>query len=170
MTNTPEHSPAADRASSSARMTRRGFGLLGGVALVGGAVFASRWYNISAQAGVDGTLSAPDVHAAALSGDVLLVDIRRPDEWQRTGVGEGAVPLDMRRDDFTDALLAQTGGRTDAAVALICARGVRSRGLTRRLTGAGFANIIDVPEGMLGSGAGPGWLKRGLPTVTWAPA
>ena len=26
-------------------------------------------------------------------------------------------------------------------------------------------NIIDVPEGMLGSGAGAGWIKRGLPTV-----
>ncbi|WP_299610258.1 rhodanese-like domain-containing protein [uncultured Tateyamaria sp.] len=170
MTKTPEHTSKTDRASAPARMTRRGFGILGGAALVGGAVFASRWYNISAQAGVDGTLSTPDAHVAALSGDVLLIDIRRPDEWQRTGVGEGAVPLDMRRDDFTDALLARMDGRTDTAVALICARGVRSRGLTRRLTGAGFTNIIDVPEGMLGSGAGPGWLKRGLPTVAWAPA
>lgn len=170
MNDMPEHSPASDRAKAPARMTRRGFGLLGGAALVGGAVFASRWYNISAQAGVEGTLSAPDVHAAALSGAVLLIDIRRPDEWARTGVGEGAVPIDMRRDDFTDVLLGHTAGRDDTPVALICARGVRSRGLTRRLTGAGFSNIIDVPEGMLGSGAGPGWLKRGLPVVAWAPA
>lgn len=170
MKDKPEHSPETGRASAPARMSRRGFGLLGGAALVGGAVFASRWYNISAQAGVEGTLSAPDVHAAALSGDVLLIDIRRPDEWERTGVGEGAVPIDMRRDDFTDALLARTGNRSDTPVALICARGVRSRGLTRRLTGAGFTNIIDVPEGMLGSGAGPGWLKRGLPVMAWVPA
>lgn len=118
---------------------------------------------------MEGTLSVPDAHQAALSGAVLLIDIRRPDEWQRTGVGEGAVALDMRRDDFTEALLALTGGRNDAPVALICARGVRSRGLTARLTSAGFTDIIDVPEGMLGSGAGPGWLKRGLPVVTWTP-
>ena len=32
---------------------------------------------------------------------------------------------------------------------------------------AGFTNIIDVPEGMLGSGAGPGWLKSGLPLTEW---
>ncbi|MEL7131246.1 MAG: rhodanese-like domain-containing protein [Pseudomonadota bacterium] len=170
MTDRPTNHPPADRAQAPARITRRGFGLLGGAAIVGGTVFASRWYNISAQAGVDGTLSAPDVHAAAASGAVLLVDIRRPDEWARTGVGEGAVPIDMRRDDFTEALLGHTGGQDDTPVALICARGVRSRGLTRRLTGAGFTNIIDVPEGMLGSGAGPGWLKRGLPVVTWVPA
>ncbi|APX13610.1 rhodanese-like domain-containing protein [Tateyamaria omphalii] len=150
-------------------MTRRGFGLVAGGTIIGGAVFASRWYNVSAVAGVDGTLSVPDAHAAAVSGAVILIDIRRPDEWQRTGVGEGAVPIDMRRTDFTDVLLKRTSGRTDVRVALICARGVRSRGLTRRLTGAGFTAILDVPEGMLGSGAGPGWLKRGLPVVAWAP-
>ncbi len=150
-------------------MTRRGFGFLAGGAIIGGTVFASRWYNVSARAGADGTLSVPDAHAAALSGAVLLIDIRRPDEWQRTGVGEGAIPIDMRREDFADVLLHRTSGHMDAPVALICARGVRSRGLTRRLTGAGFTAIIDVPEGMLGSGAGPGWLKRGLPVVAWAP-
>ncbi|MEO0400920.1 MAG: rhodanese-like domain-containing protein [Pseudomonadota bacterium] len=152
-----------------ARMTRRAFGLGAGAVIVGGAVFASRWYNIAAEAGVEGTLSTPDAHASAVAGAIVLVDIRRPDEWERTGVGAGAVPIDMRRDDFTDALLVQTGGRTDTPVALICARGVRSRRMSERLLAAGFTTIIDVPEGMLGSGAGPGWLKRGLPTVAWSP-
>lgn len=149
------------------RMTRRGFGLAVGATVVGGAVFASRWYNITAEAGVEGTLSTPAAHTAALSGDIILIDIRRPDEWGRTGVGEGAIPIDMRRDDFTDELLVHTGGSVDRPVALICARGVRSRRMSERLTAAGFTTIIDVPEGMLGSGAGPGWLKRGLPTVAW---
>ncbi|MFL4468544.1 rhodanese-like domain-containing protein [Tateyamaria armeniaca] len=166
---TKVHGPQSTN-QKPARMSRRASGLGAGALIVGGAVFASRWFNISAEAGVDGTLSVPDAHKAAVSGTALLIDIRRPDEWQRTGVGEGAIALDMRRDDFTEALLAQTEGRTDAAIALICARGVRSRGLTRRLTSAGFTNIIDVPEGMLGSGAGPGWLKRGLPVVAWTPA
>lgn len=169
MTDRPTEHSQTDRAGASARMTRRGFGIAAGVAIVGGAVFASRWYNISAEAGVEGTLSTPDAHTAAVGGAILLIDIRRPDEWERTGVGEGAVPLDMRRKDFTDALLTRTDGRRDVPIALICARGVRSRHLTERLTTAGFTTIIDVPEGMLGSGAGPGWLKRGLPTVTWAP-
>ncbi|WP_415404162.1 rhodanese-like domain-containing protein [Tateyamaria sp. SN3-11] len=153
-----------------ARMSRRAFGLGGAALLVGGTVFAARWFNISAEAGIEGTLSTPDAHSAALSGEILLVDIRRPDEWERTGLGEGAVPIDMRRDDFTEALLTHTGGRTDAAVALICARGVRSRRMSQVLNAAGFTTIIDVPEGMLGSGAGPGWLKRGLPIMSWSPA
>lgn len=146
------------------RISRRAVLVLGGAAVTATGVFAANWFNISAQ--VDDTaLSVGDAHRRAVAGDVLLIDIRRPDEWARTGVGEGAVPLDMRRDDFTEALLTLTGGRSDVPVALICARGVRSRHLTSRLTEAGFSRIIDVPEGMLGSGAGPGWLRAGLPVV-----
>lgn len=155
------------RTKTSTRMTRRGFGFLGVAAIVGGAVFAARWFNVTAQAGGEGTLSAPDAHKAAVAGNVLLVDIRRPDEWSRSGVGAGAVTLDMRRPDFAEALLLITNGQTDMPVALICARGVRSKAMSRRLSKVGFSNIIDVSEGMLGSGAGPGWLKRGLPTVVW---
>lgn len=154
---------------SPARLSRRLFGVGAGALLVGGTVFAAGWYNIAARAGGEGTLSVAAAHKGALSGEILLIDIRRPDEWQRTGVGEGAIPLDMRRGDFTDALLARTQGKTDRPVALICARGVRSRGLGARLTKAGFTNIIDVPEGMLGSGAGPGWVKSALPVVAWSP-
>jgi hypothetical protein len=35
--------------------------------------------------------------------------------------------------------------------------------MNKRLEAAGFDNILDVPEGMLGSGAGPGYIERGLP-------
>ena len=35
------------------------------------------------------------------------------------------------------------------------------------MTKAGFSNIIDVPEGMLGSAAGPGWLAADLPTLPY---
>jgi rhodanese-related sulfurtransferase len=158
----------SENPAPSGRMTRRAFGLAGVAAIGGGAVLAARWYNITARAGAEGTLSTEEAHKAAVAGDVILIDIRRPDEWASTGVGEGAIPLDMRRKDFTDALLLHTAGRTDVPVALICARGVRSRNLTNKLTDAGFTTILNVPEGMLGSGAGPGWIKRDLPLVAWA--
>ena len=102
---------------------------------------------------------------AARNGRVTLVDIRRPDEWADTGIPNGAVPIDMRRDDFVDALLRAVDGDRTAPVALICARGVRSDRQSARLAEAGFTDVIDVPEGMLGSAAGPGWLERGLPVV-----
>lgn len=100
----------------------------------------------------------------AESGAITLVDIRRPDEWAKTGIGRPANPLDMRREDFIAALSSLVDGQRDAPVAIICARGVRSARLARALDEAGFTRIIDVPEGMLGSKAGPGWLARDLPT------
>ncbi|MFV2035652.1 MAG: rhodanese-like domain-containing protein [Halocynthiibacter sp.] len=99
------------------------------------------------------------------SGEIILIDIRRPDEWEGTGIGKGALPLDMRRDDFIDALDAIMEGKRDSPVALICAAGVRSNRMSQRLADAGFERVIDIPEGMLGSRAGPGWIERGLPLV-----
>lgn len=152
--------PRSDGKKAPSRIARRGF-VLGGLAVA--AVGGSHWFNLGAQAAGDGKLSTPDAHAAATDGSITLVDIRRPDEWARTGVPESGIALDMRRRDFTAALLEQVGGDKSAPIALICARGVRSRGLSARLRQAGFTQIIDVPEGMLGSGAGPGWVRRGLP-------
>ena len=111
------------------------------------------------------TLDPASAHAAAAAGEITLIDVRRPDEWEATGMPRGAVPIDMRRDDFLDALDAAIGGDRAASVAIICARGVRSDRVSARLSEAGFTRVIDVPEGMLGSGAGPGWLARGLPVA-----
>lgn len=152
------------------KISRRTLLFGGGVAvLASGAIYAAGgrnlFYSAITETSAAAKLSAPEAHTQAVAGDILLVDIRRPGEWTRTGSGEGANRLDMRRDDFIDALKELTGGRTDTPVALICARGVRSARMNNRLIEAGFTQIIDVPEGMLGSAAGPGWVKRGLPVV-----
>ncbi len=116
----------------------------------------------------EATLLDPEqAHAQALAGEILLIDIRRPDEWKLTGVAEAAVPIDMRRRDFIDAARAEQAKRGGVPVALICARGVRSRRMTNALADANVGPIIDIPEGMLGSRAGPGWLKRNLPVTAW---
>lgn len=153
------------RVSREMPTTRRIVLLGSGAAIAGAAVFAGRWFNIGAATDGDDRITAPEASAAVAAGELTLVDIRRPDEWALTGIAQGAVPLDMRRDDFETALLQALGGDRAAPVALICARGVRSRGMAKRLGRAGFTRVIDVPEGMLGSGAGPGWIARGLPVV-----
>lgn len=141
-------------------LARRGV-LVGGLALGGGA--AAYWFNIAGSVG-GGALSVQAAHQAARDGEITLVDIRRPDEWAHTGVPEGSIPLDMRDPEFALKMLRLLPDKS-APVALICARGVRSRGLSNRLRAVGFTNVIDVPEGMLGSGAGPGWLAARLPVT-----
>ena len=139
-----------------------------GTAVIAIAAGAAGWQLFREPAVYNGnSLTVSQAHRKAVAGEIILVDIRRPDEWRRTGVGEGANPIDMRRDDFVQALTQVAGTDKDAPIALICARGVRSARLSNRLTEAGYTNIIDVPEGMLGSRAGPGWLGENLPTRTY---
>ncbi|WP_424970855.1 rhodanese-like domain-containing protein [Dinoroseobacter sp. S76] len=143
-------------------VSRRSCLILGGLTLVSGAAAFGTVY--LARADTARVLSPPEALEAALSGEILLVDIRRPDEWDATGMPQGSIGIDMRRDDFLEAVLAARATPAQP-VAVICMRGVRSARVTRMFEAAGITSIIDVPEGMLGSLAGPGWLKRGLPVM-----
>jgi len=111
------------------------------------------------------TLSAQEAFNGANEGTLTLIDIRTPGEWARTGVGTGAIPIDMRAPDFLDQLMQNVDGNPNAPIALICATGGRSSRLAKALTTAGFTNILDVSEGMMGSRAGPGWISQGLPVT-----
>lgn len=141
--------------------TRRSMMVLGLTAVMGGALA----YPMVFPAFGGTTLDAPSAHEKQRAGDILLIDIRRPDEWAATGSAQGAAQLDMRRDDFIAALDQIAGGDRRRPIALICARGVRSARTANLLAQNGFSNIIDIPEGMLGSAAGPGWIARGLPVA-----
>ena len=92
-----------------------------------------------------------------------LIDIRRPSEWKQTGVGKGAHKISMHQSGFLERLEALVEGDRNQPIALICARGHRSSYLKAQLNKLGFTNVTNVAEGMLGSKAGPGWLRRKLP-------
>ncbi|ATF18720.1 rhodanese-like domain-containing protein [Phaeobacter gallaeciensis] len=112
-------------------------------------------------------LTVEEAFAKAKADELILVDIRTPREWRASGVPVGSHQIDMRREDFLEALDQVIGGNRNAALALICARGVRSARVTLALDAAGYSNVADVPEGMLGSAAGPGWLRSNLPVARW---
>ncbi len=99
----------------------------------------------------------------AARGEIILVDIRTPREWRETGIGASALPISMHRSGFLDKIRRAAGGRKDRAIALICAVGGRSARIAQLLRAQGYSHVIDVSEGMLGSSAGPGWIKKGLP-------
>lgn len=114
-------------------------------------------------------LGAPEAHAMAAEKTLLLVDIRTPGEWQKTGMPEGAVGLTVKGPEFVDQLLDLMGGDKGHPVALICATGNRSAQVQSYLLANGFSQISDVNEGMMGNSmSGPGWILRGLPTETYA--
>ncbi|QIK36845.1 rhodanese-like domain-containing protein [Caldichromatium japonicum] len=111
----------------------------------------------------DLVLSPDEALAKARAGELTLIDIRTPPEWRETGVPVGAKRLDMTDPRFLDRLLELIKGDKSAPIALICRTGNRSGYVVQQLQRLGFSQIYDIPEGMAGSRAGPGWLRRGLP-------
>ena len=112
-------------------------------------------------------ITAPEAAAAVAAGKITLIDIRTPPEWKETGLAKGAKQVNMVHPQgaqgFVGQLLSEVKGDRNAPIALICRTGNRSTQVQRYLQSVGFTQVYNVPEGMAGSSAGPGWLKRGLP-------
>ncbi len=112
-------------------------------------------------------LTAPEAQGLMVAGEVTLIDIRTPEEWRQTGVARGAKLVNMVHpggaDGFVSDILKQVDGDADAPIALICRTGNRTTQVQRLLVARGFSRVYNVAEGMVGSTAGPGWLKRRLP-------
>jgi len=104
----------------------------------------------------------------AVDRGLVLIDVRSPQEWQQTGVPAGARLVTIHQPDgligFLDEMNQTLGADLDRPIALICARGTRSSLASSALAEAGYTEIYNIREGMLGSPDGPGWLARGLPT------
>lgn len=112
-------------------------------------------------------LSAAEAFALSQSGEITLVDIRRPEEWRQTGVAKGVKTINMLHPQgmagFAREVYATVGNDLNAPIVLICRTGNRTARLQPILTEMGFTNVRHVPEGMIGSRSGPGWIGRGLP-------
>lgn len=119
----------------------------------------------SLSAAADQTWSVRQAHEQLAAGEIILLDIRSPSEWRETGVAEGAWPITMHSRQFGEQLSRIVSGFPDKTIGLICAVGGRSGYVWELLNSRGLKNFVDIPEGMMGSEAGPGWLKTGLPTV-----
>ena len=113
-------------------------------------------------------LSAIEAYNRTVNGSLTLIDIRSPQEWQKSGIPKGSVPVTMHNPAgkiaFKDAILAAVKGDKTRPIALICAVGGRSHWAQGYLKRNGFTQVMDVSEGMFGRGKTmPGWLRRGLP-------
>ena len=108
-------------------------------------------------------ITPEEAHKAAAAGEVLLIDVRQPEEWKQTGVGVNAEPVSMHLPGFAEKIMELTGGDRSTPIALICATGKRSAYVADQMMAAGFNRVMDVSEGMMGNERGLGWLRAGLP-------
>jgi len=117
-----------------------------------------------------GTLAPETAKTRADQGELTVIDVRLPQEWAQTGLPEGAKGVSLQnpatfevRPGFVADVLRAVDGNRERPIALICARGNRSAFARDLLERAGFANVHDISEGMIGGENGPGWLARDLP-------
>jgi rhodanese-related sulfurtransferase len=120
-------------------------------------------YLTAGAAAAGATLTAPEALDKTEAGEITLIDIRTPPEWRQTGVAAGALTIDMTKKTFVQEVLDAVQGDRGAPIVLICRTGNRTGYTQRALEKLGFTNVSHVPEGMAGSAAGPGWVRRGLP-------
>ena len=115
-----------------------------------------------------------DVDNAELSkltaAGVPLIDIRKPQEWQETGIVPGSRLITFfdeqgKSDPAAWLEKARAVAKPGEPVAVICRSGNRTKAVSRFLSEqAGYAKVYNVKEGIRG------WSKEGRPLASAAPA
>jgi rhodanese-related sulfurtransferase len=114
----------------------------------------------------DRILSSEQALEKTNNASLILLDIRRVDEWQATGIPQGAVGLTMDNPLFIQTLEELTNHDKNKPIA-ICAAGGRSARVCQALQSQGYNFIFDVAEGVNGGQNGIGWLNKNLPMITY---
>ncbi len=138
------------------------------IVVIAFAILVSAFSVVAENASTSSLIDSTKALAGVKAGEMTLFDVRSPAEWRETGVPQGAKTVTIHDPKgmagFVTAATRAVNGHKDKPIALICARGSRSSRAERALRAAGFSNIFNVREGMLGNSIdGPGWLHRKLP-------
>jgi len=153
----------------SRRALLRGLAAGLGIVVVSGVLLGDRFVGSSAVAVEDAQIDAAEAARRAAAGELVIVDVRRPEEWRETGLpapAEGIslhTALGLQNPDFEDEVRKLLDGDLDKPVAFICAAGVRSAVARELAAEGGLSNAVHIVEGMFGNRHGPGWLARDLP-------
>jgi rhodanese-related sulfurtransferase len=118
----------------------------------------------------DQVLSCEQALEKANNQSLIFIDIRRIDEWQTTGVPQGAYPVTMDNPEFLTIIKKLSNNDYDAPIGIICAAGGRSARICQVLQMYGYNFIFDIAEGVNGGPHGVGWLEKKLPVVAYEEA
>jgi rhodanese-related sulfurtransferase len=102
--------------------------------------------------------------AKRVAGGMTIIDIRRDDEWQDTGIVEGAILLTAfdKSGKFVPGFPAALARvvNTDEPFMVLCLAGNRSQVIANALVDqAGYTKVINVGKGIIS------WKAEGLPLV-----
>ena len=136
---------------------------LAGAGVVAAVVATGLFPNI-VNAANEADVTDKDALARQQDGEMIIVDIRTPPEWQQTGIAKDALTVDMQDPDFLKKMVELRQSNPDKEIGFICASSNRSGQVQKALSQAGFDRVYSVYGGMTGNGQVPGWIADGLPT------
>lgn len=102
------------------------------------------------------TISVQQLHEDNSNGDIVLLDVREPWEYEQGHV-ENAVLMPLIYG--TAQLAVDAGLNKDVPVYVFCRSGNRSMQASRALVDAGFTDVRNVDGGVIA------WTEAGLPLV-----
>ena len=91
------------------------------------------------------------------AGEIVLIDVREPDEWINTGSPKGSIRVPLQSPDFLDQVHSRTNYRKELPIALCCRSGIRGKKAAELLVQSGFENVSNVEGGM------KEWISENLP-------
>lgn len=146
------HERPSDIDTVTPRLRRLGFDNMCGY-LCGG---MNDWQEAGKPISSTRTMSVLDLKSKLEKREVLLLDVREPNEWKDEGVIEGAEPI-----FFVDLPQKTESLPKDKPIAVTCSVGNRSSIAVSILERAGFKNVSNVLGGMTA------WANLGYPTRKW---
>jgi rhodanese-related sulfurtransferase len=102
-------------------------------------------------------ITPQQAHQEVSSGNLILIDVREPNEWADTGCPESAYRIALQNHNFIEEVLNLVNNDKNASIAVSCKSGMRGDEAVNRLKAAKFTNVVNVEGGILK------WISEQLP-------
>ena len=101
-------------------------------------------------------MDADDVHRAVVRDEMLLVDVRNPDEWKAQGVPQYAETISLTDQEFASKVAELSQQYPEKRIAISCLSGKRAERAIEILAEGGLTGLVSVKDGL------NGWRDAGL--------
>jgi rhodanese-related sulfurtransferase len=108
-------------------------------------------------------IDVKQAEAGLRAGELVVIDVRRPEEWLQTGRPIGAHGVVLQDPAFFEKIAVLTKGNMEVPLALFCRSGNRSGEAAAALVRAGFSNVANIKGGVIA------WYRAGLSLEPYTP-
>ncbi len=102
-------------------------------------------------------LSPKQAHQMQQNGEIVIIDVRQPDEWQQTGLPAGAQGVALSGPNFIEQIEEIAAQNKGCKLAISCQSGMRTKAAVKSLDAHGMKNLHQIKGGLMA------WNRENLP-------